>query len=138
MKRTLADLGFALSPLLEVVKGVKHGEDLDGADGVEHVGVVTRGGAEAAGVVLAREHKVYGVAAGEGVRAAEQVQGDEAPVEAVEAEVLGQPVVVLVPARVERLDVPDVAGGGELQLVREPAQRCRGHDCAVRYCAVLW
>lgn len=128
--RTLAHLGLALPPRLELVEGVDHGEDLHGADGVEHVGVVAWGGAKAAAVVLAREHKVYGAVSREGVRAAQQVQGDEAPVEAVEAEVLGQPVVILVLARVEGLDVFHVGGGGELQLVRERVQLC-GHDGGV-------
>lgn len=120
---TLAHLGLSalLPPLLELVKGVHHGEDLHGADGVEHVGVVARGGAEPAAVVLAREDKVYGARAREGVGPAEEVQGHEAPVDAVEAEVLGQPVVVLVPAGVEGLDVLHMLGGGELQLVWEVA-----------------
>lgn len=121
---TLAHLGLALPPRLELVKGVHHGEDLHGADCVEHVGVVARGGAEPAAVVLAREDKVYCFGAREGVRVAQQVQGDEPPVDAVEAEVLGQPVVILVLARVEGLDVFDVVGGGELQLVRELVQLC--------------
>lgn len=120
--RTLADLGLAPAPLLKLVEGVHHGEDLHGADGIEHVGVVARGGAETAAVVLAREHKVYGLAARQGVRVAQQVQGDEPPVDAVEAQVLGQPVVIFVLARVQRLDVFDVVGRRELQLVRELVQ----------------
>lgn len=120
--RTLADLGLAPALLLELVKGIHHGEDLHSADGVEHVRVVTGSGAKAATVVLAREHKVYGLAARQGVRVAQQVQGDEPPVDAVEAQVLGQPVVILVLARVQRLDVFDVVGRRELQLVRELVQ----------------
>lgn len=50
---------------------------------------------------------------------AEQVQGDEAPVDAVQAQVLGEPVVVLILAGVQTLDVLDVVGGGELEFIGE-------------------
>lgn len=48
---------------------------------------------------------------------AQQVESDEAPVDAVQAEVLGQPVVILVLPRVQRLDVFHMVGCGELQLI---------------------
>lgn len=129
---TLADLGLAPAPRLKLIKGVDHGEDLHGADGVEHVGVVAGRGAEAAAVLLAREHKVYGLVPWQGVRVAQQVQGDEAPVDAVEAQVLRQPVVILVLARVQRLDVLDVVCRRELQLVWEGVQLC-GHYWGLFY-----
>lgn len=50
---------------------------------------------------------------------AQQVEGDEAPVDAVEAEVLGQPVVILVLPRVQGLDVFHMVCGGEPQLFGE-------------------
>ena len=52
-QRTLPDSCLAGPARLEVVKRVDHGEDLHGADGGEHVGVVAGGGAEAAAGVLA-------------------------------------------------------------------------------------
>lgn len=51
--RTLAHLGLAFAPILQLVKGVDHGEDLHSTDCVEHVSVMARGGAKASTVVLA-------------------------------------------------------------------------------------
>lgn len=49
----------------------------------------------------------------------EEVQGDEAPVDAVETEVFSKPVVILIFSRVQALDVFDMARRRELQLYRQ-------------------
>lgn len=115
----LAHLGLALSSRLELVEGVHHGEDLHGTDRVEHVGVMAWSGGETPALVLAREDKINGLSAWEGIRVAEQVEGDEAPVDAVETEMLGQPVVVLILPGVEGLNVFHMVFRGELELIGE-------------------
>lgn len=47
------------------------------------MGIVARGGAEAAALVLAGEHEVYGGISREGFRVAQEMQRDKAPVDAV-------------------------------------------------------
>lgn len=57
-KHTVANL--LTSPLyasLKLVKGIKHCQDLDSADSVQHVGVMAGSGTEAPAVVQAREDK---------------------------------------------------------------------------------
>lgn len=70
---TFAHLRLARASLLQLIEAVDHGEDLYGADCVEHVGIVAGRGAEAAGFVLAGQHEVYGLIAGQGVRVPKQV-----------------------------------------------------------------
>lgn len=117
----MSDLRLAskgsFAPLLELVKGVKHCENLNSAHRREHVGVVARGGPETPAVVLAREHKVDGVGAREGLRVSQKVKRCEAPIQAVESEVLGKPVIVFVLASVETLNVLDVSRCREAELV---------------------
>lgn len=91
------------------------------------------GSTEAAVIVEAGEDEVEDALAGQGVRMAEQMQGSQAPVEAIEAEVFGQPVLELVLAlrgsverrracsggrahRVEALDICDVLVDVEAQV----------------------
>lgn len=69
---------------------------------------MTRCRSEAAVLVLARQHKVDGLGAREGLGVAEEVQSGQAPVEAIETQMLRQPVVILVLSRVETLDVLNV------------------------------
>lgn len=131
---TLADFGFAPAAFLELVEGVYHGEDLHGAHSVEHVRIVARCGAEAAAVVLAREHKVYGLVARQGVRMAEQVQGDKAPVDAIQAQMFCEPVVVLIFAGIQTLDILDMVGSGKLQLIGEFVELC----CHIGILDLVW
>lgn len=122
---TLAHLGFALAAFLELVESVYHGEDLHGTDGIEHVRIVTRCGAEPTVLVLTGEHKVYSLLARKGCRVAEQMQGNEAPVDSVQAQVLSEPVVVLILAGVQALDILDMFRGSQLQFIGEFVQlRC--------------
>lgn len=114
---TLAHLGLALAPILQVIESVDHSQDLHSTDGIEHVWVMTGCSTKAAVIVLTRKNEVYGLIPREGVWMAKQVQGDEAPINAVEAEVFGEPIVVLILAGVQALDILDMVGGGELQLI---------------------
>lgn len=50
---------------------------------------------------------------------AEEVQSGQAPVEAIETQMLRQPVVIFILSGVQTLDVLDVGRGCELQLLRE-------------------
>lgn len=72
------------------------------------MGVMTRRRSEAAVLVLARQHKVDGLGTREGFGVAEEVQRGQAPVEAIETQMLRQPVVIFVLSRVETLNVLDV------------------------------
>jgi hypothetical protein len=54
------------------------------------------GGAEAAALMQTREDEVENLCTRKGVGASQQMQGGQAPVQAVEPEVLGEPVVDLV------------------------------------------
>lgn len=47
----------------------------------------------------------------------QEVEGDETPVDAIESEVLCQPVVVILLPRIEALDVFYMRGGGKTELV---------------------
>ena len=52
-------------------------------------------------------------------RAAKNVEGIEAPIKAVEPQMLGQPIRVFILARIERLNVSDVLLYMEANLIRE-------------------
>jgi hypothetical protein len=146
-KLTLANLvAPALYARLEVVKGIKRRQDLHTADGVEHVGVVARGSAKAAALMQARKDEIQNVCAREGVRVAQQVQGGQPPVQAIQPQVLGEPVLELVFAlrwsghdahaecagvrrqthRVEALDVADMLLHVQVHLGRHGAHGAAG------------
>lgn len=86
--------------------------------------IVTRSSAKAAAVMLAGQDKIYRLVARQCFRVPEQMQGHEPPVDAIEPQVLGQPVVVLVFAGVEALDVLDVVGCCELELIGQLVELC--------------
>lgn len=71
---------------------------------------MARGCPEAARVVQTREDEVEDLGAREGVRAAQEMQGSQAPVEAVEAQMFGEPVLELVFA-LERVSAGREPGG---------------------------
>jgi hypothetical protein len=54
--------------------------------------IMPRSGAKSSIGVWAGEYEVYGFGEGEGGRVAQQVEGGETPVEAVQAKMLGEPV----------------------------------------------
>lgn len=58
--------------------------------------IVAGGSAKASIIVQTREYKVEDFAAGQGVGLAQQMQGGQSPVEAVEAQMLCEPVLQLV------------------------------------------
>jgi len=93
------------------------GEDLDGAQGRVEVRFVPGVGCEGAGVGdPAREDPLEHVVAREGVCAAEEGEGGEAPVDAVHAEVLGVvvgEVVALLRAWFERCELSEMRLGAE-------------------------
>lgn len=72
------------------------------------------GGPEATAVMQTRQHKVDDVVTWEGVGMAEQMQSRQAPVQAVEPQVLRQPVLQLVFALSR--GQPRVSGRGEQLL----------------------
>lgn len=69
------------------------------------MGIVTRSRTEAAILMLTGKYEVDGLVSREGVGAAQQMEGCETPVKAVESQMFRQPIFVLVSARVEALDV---------------------------------
>lgn len=81
---------------VELGKSVESSEYLDGTNGIQHVGIVARGSTEAAVRVQARHDKVQNVAARQGVGMAEQMQRRQPPVEAIQTQVFGEPVLELV------------------------------------------
>lgn len=85
---------------------------------------MTRGCAKTAAFMLTRQNKVDGLVAGQGVGMSEQMKGREPPVKAVEAQVLRQPVVVIILPRVQALDVFDMGRGEELELLGEALTIC--------------
>lgn len=121
---TLAHLGLALSSCFELIKSVDHSEDLYGTDRIQHVRIVTRSSAKTAAFMLTGQDKVYRLIAWQRFGVPEQVQGHEPPVDAVEPQVLGQPVVVLVLTGVKALDVLDVVGCCELELIGQLVELC--------------
>ncbi|KXH44764.1 hypothetical protein CNYM01_02229 [Colletotrichum nymphaeae SA-01] len=97
---------------------------------VQHMRVVARRGTEPPALMLTREHEINRLVPRERLRVAEQVQRDETPIEAVEAQVLRQPVVVLVFAGVQALDVFDVRRRRQLELVWQVLE-LRRHDATL-------
>jgi len=93
------------------------------------VGIVARSRTEAAVFMLTGKHKVDGLVPREGVRAAQQMEGRETPVKAVESQMFSQPVFILVFARVEALDVAHMGRGDEAEFVGKRA-------CSVRHVCV--
>lgn len=51
----------ASAPLLEFIDSINGYEDLNGRDGVQHVGIMTWGSTEAPIVILARENEIDGL-----------------------------------------------------------------------------
>jgi hypothetical protein len=99
---------------VEDVQSTSEGQYLHGTAGVEHVGIVTRRGAESASLRMpALESEIHQFRLWKSSGMAEQMEGGQAPVYAVEAKVLGQPVLVLVGSRVERNDIANMAVGDE-------------------------
>ena len=101
--------------MVQHVQRIHESKSLHGAHRVEHVRVVTRRGAEATILVLAREQELDSLVSGQSFGVPEQVQGRETPVHPVEPQVLGQPVLVRVLARVQGLDIADVGGCSEVE-----------------------
>ena len=127
-RRTLSySLAAVLDTLVEFIKGVQGCEDLHCTDSVEHVRIMARSSTEAAALVQTREKKVKDAVAGEGVRVAEQMQGRQPPVQAVETQVLGEPVLELVFA----LGRVSAEAGGKASACYA---QCRGSGCRRRAC----
>ncbi len=96
-RRTFANLLTpVLDALLKLVECIKGCENLHSTDRVKHVGIMSRSSAEATVLVQTRAHKVQDAVAREGIWMSQQVQCSQPPVEAVEAQVLGEPVLELV------------------------------------------
>ena len=85
-----------LTPQIKLVQGVDCGEYLHSAHGVEHMWVVTGSSTEAAIVMLAGEDKIDCLLAGECLGTTEQMQCRETPIDAIQTEVLCQPIVEFV------------------------------------------
>lgn len=110
-------------------KGVEGCQQLHSTDRVQHVRIVAWSGAKSAVLVQARQHKVQDVVAREGVRVSEQMQRSQSPVEAVQAQVLGEPVLELVFA------LGRVSAGLDGWLLARPRRSyalCRGSGCSGR------
>lgn len=86
----------SVSSLCEHVEGIERGQDLHGADGVEHVGVMAGSGAEAAAGVLAGQDEVDDLVSRQGVGMAQQMKGGQAPVQATDSKMLREPVIQVV------------------------------------------
>lgn len=60
--RTRSNFLLATSaPLVKFINSINSYEDLNGRDGVQHMGIMTWGSTEASIVILARENKVDGL-----------------------------------------------------------------------------
>jgi hypothetical protein len=61
-KLTLADLlATTIDAGFQLIESVKRRQNLHSVYGVEHMGVVTRGGTESAAVMQTRKHKIQNV-----------------------------------------------------------------------------
>ena len=92
---------------------------------------MARSSAEATIVVQTRAYKVQDLIAREGIRVSQQVQSGQSPVQAVEAQMLGEPVLELVFA-LERVSAAIV------RCLRASRWKwhapCRGSGCSERVC----
>jgi hypothetical protein len=96
-KLTLSNLLPAtLDALLQLSESVERGEYLHTTHSIQHVRIVPRRSTEAAVFVQTREHEVEEFTTWEGIRVSQEVQCCQSPVEAVEAQVFGEPVLELV------------------------------------------
>lgn len=96
---TLADLLFpSLRVAFQVLKGIERCEDLNRANCVQHMRIVTRRRPEASTVVHTRQNELDHTFAGESIGTTEQMARGQTPIQAVEAEVLCEPVFELISA----------------------------------------
>jgi hypothetical protein len=128
VQRTLSySLAAVLDALIKFLKRVQGCEDLHCTDSVEHVRIMARSSTKAAALVQTREEEVKDAVAGEGVWVAKQMQGGQSPVQAVETQVLGEPVLELVFA----LGRVSAEAGGKASACYA---QCRGSGCRPRAC----
>lgn len=91
--------------------------------------IVARGSAEAPVLMQTRKDKVEDLTTRQGVWAAQKMQGSQSPVEAVEAQMLGEPVLELIFA------LGRVSAERESVLAGASADaRCRGSGHSERAC----
>ena len=93
VRHAFADFLFSsLSSLVQFVKCVDSSQYLNSAHGVQHVSVMTRGRTETTTIVLTGEYEVDGFVARKSIGMTEEMQCSQAPIDAVESQVLRQPV----------------------------------------------
>lgn len=71
--------------LVELIVGIDGDQDLNCRDGVQHMGIVAWGSAEASMVALAGEYKFDGLFSWQGIWLAQEVQGGQTPIDAIQA-----------------------------------------------------
>jgi hypothetical protein len=107
------------TPLLQRLKPIHQRQNLHRGHRIMQMRIMPGRSPKTAILPLAAQHKRDGFVSRQSIGASKQVQGCEAPVKAVETQVLGEPVFELVAPRVERLDVGDVGGDGEEEVGRK-------------------
>jgi hypothetical protein len=85
-----------LDALFQLAKSVERCQYLHTTHGIQHVGIVCRSSAEATIFMQTREDKVKNALTWKSVGLSQEVQGRQSPVEAIEAQVFGEPVLELV------------------------------------------
>ena len=116
--------------LIELAKSVQGSQYLHARHGIQHVRIVPRSSAEATVLVQARKDKVEQLSTWQSVRTAEQMQCSQSPIQAVETQVLGEPVLELVFA-LKRVS----AGSSSSWCLRGYGHaQSRGFGCSGRAC----
>jgi hypothetical protein len=92
---------------------------------------MSRSSAEATGLVHTRVYKVQDLIAWEGVRLSQQVQSGQSPVQTIETQMLGEPVLELVFA-LQRVSAAIVGWRRATGWKRHAP--CRGSGCSERVC----
>ena len=78
------------------IERIDRDENLYCAHRVEHVGVVAWGGGEASIRMLTGQHEADGVFSRKAIGVAHQMQGGQPPIDPVQTQVFGEPVLVLI------------------------------------------
>jgi hypothetical protein len=90
---TLANLFFSFAFGFQLVESIRHGEDLHSTYCGKHVSVMTWGCTESAIFMLTRENKIDDILSWKGIRPTKQIESIQSPIQAIESQVLGEPVI---------------------------------------------
>ena len=93
-------LGYTLFPtsfaLLQIFQAIDCCQNLNSTDSVQHVRIMTGGCTEATVVVLACEDELHCFVTGQGIWMAQKMKRGQSPIDSIQSQVFGQPVIELV------------------------------------------